>query len=70
MDKTSPSDGPTSMQQAKAVQVGSGIAIGQTKDRQKTEMKYDSTGMFHWCPAQNLDDCILVVNIYSGTSLL
>jgi hypothetical protein len=24
------------------------------------EMKYDSTGMFHWCPARALEDCILV----------
>lgn len=23
-------------------------------------MKYDSTGMFHWSPARNLEDCILV----------
>lgn len=23
-------------------------------------MKYDSTGMFHWSPAKNLEDCILV----------
>lgn len=23
-------------------------------------MKYDSTGMFHWSPAKNLEECILV----------
>ena len=26
----------------------------------KTEMKYDSTGMFHWIPARSIEDCILV----------
>ena len=25
-----------------------------------TEMKYDSTGMFHWTPSRPIDDCILV----------
>merc|ERR1719228_725986 len=28
-------------------------------DFEKTEMKYDSTGMFHWTPARSIDDCIL-----------
>ena len=39
-----------------------GIADDQAKDFdfEKTEMKYDSTGMFHWCPARSLEDCILV----------
>ena len=39
-----------------------GIADDQAKDFdfEKTEMKYDSTGMFHWCPAKSLEDCILV----------
>ena len=23
-------------------------------------MKYDSTGMFHWCPARSIEECILV----------
>ena len=41
-----------------------GIADDQAKDFDfgKTEMKYDSTGMFHWSPARNLEDCILVRN--------
>lgn len=40
----------------------SGIADDQSKDFdfEKTEMKYDSTGMFHWSPAKNLEECILV----------
>ena len=29
-------------------------------DFEKTEMKYDSTGMFHWTPARPIEDCILV----------
>ena len=39
-----------------------GIADDQAKDFdfEKTEMKYDSTGMFHWGPARNLEECILV----------
>jgi potassium large conductance calcium-activated channel subfamily M alpha member 1 len=41
-----------------------GIADDQSKDFdfEKTEMKYDSTGMFHWSPARSLEDCILVNN--------
>lgn len=39
-----------------------GIADDQAKDFdfEKTEMKYDSTGMFHWSSAKNLEECILV----------
>jgi hypothetical protein len=39
-----------------------GIADDQAKDFdfEKTEMKYDSTGMFHWTPARCIEDCILV----------
>ena len=29
-------------------------------DFEKTEMKYDSTGMFHWTPPRSIEDCILV----------
>ena len=38
-----------------------GIADDQAKDFdfEKTEMKYDSTGMFHWTPARAIEDCIL-----------
>ena len=47
-----------------------GIADDQAKDFdfEKTEMKYDSTGMFHWGPAKNLEECILV-RYYSQTYL-
>ncbi|XP_058798210.1 calcium-activated potassium channel slowpoke isoform X21 [Phymastichus coffea] len=52
-----------------AVQVG--IADDQAKDFdfEKTEMKYDSTGMFHWSPARNLEDCILDRNQAAMTVL-
>lgn len=48
-----------------------GIADDQSKDFdfEKTEMKYDSTGMFHWSPARNLEDCILVINSLSLITL-
>lgn len=46
-----------------------GLADDQAKDFDfaKTEMKYDSTGMFHWSPARNLEDCILVSNHTNGS---
>lgn len=49
-------------QQGNGVSLPAGIADDQSKDFdfEKTEMKYDSTGMFHWSPARNLEDCILV----------
>jgi hypothetical protein len=25
-------------------------------------MKYDSTGMFHWCSPRNIDECLLVAS--------
>jgi len=42
--------------------IQAGIADDQARDFdfEKTEMKYDSTGMFHWSPARSLEDCILV----------
>lgn len=50
-------------QQGNGVSMPAGIADDQSKDFdfEKTEMKYDSTGMFHWSPARNLEDCILVI---------
>lgn len=32
-------------------------------------MKYDSTGMFHWCPARAIEDCILDRNQAAMTVL-
>lgn len=42
-----------------------GIADDQARDFdfEKTEMKYDSTGMFHWTPARAIEDCILVGSV-------
>lgn len=36
-----------------------GRGMDFTKDFEQQDMKYDSTGMFHWCPARNLDECVL-----------
>ncbi|CAG9768742.1 unnamed protein product [Ceutorhynchus assimilis] len=48
-----------------------GLADDQAKDFdfEKTEMKYDSTGMFHWGPARNLEECILDRNQAAMTVL-
>lgn len=57
---TSRGSGGNNMNNNGGLQVG--IADDQAKDFdfEKTEMKYDSTGMFHWGPAKNLEECILV----------
>ena len=34
-----------------------------------TEMKYDSTGMFHWSPAKLIEDCVLDRNQAAMTVL-
>nr|ACC68842.1 calcium-activated potassium channel [Ascaris suum] len=36
---------------------GRGIEI--MKEFEQQDMKYDSTGMFHWCPARTLEECVL-----------
>ncbi|KAL3125406.1 hypothetical protein niasHT_002134 [Heterodera trifolii] len=36
---------------------------------EQQEMKYDSTGMFHWCPARQLEECILDRNQAAMTVL-
>ena len=38
-------------------------------DFEKTEMKYDSTGMFHWVPTQTIEDCTMVRSLF-GTNIL
>ncbi|XP_035703208.1 calcium-activated potassium channel slowpoke isoform X5 [Folsomia candida] len=70
---------PTSRTQAPGNGVGNatanqmqvGIADDQAKDFdfEKTEMKYDSTGMFHWCPSRNIEECILDRNQAAMTVL-
>ncbi|KAF4532516.1 hypothetical protein B566_EDAN007631 [Ephemera danica] len=66
---TSRSSGGTNTNNNGGLQVG--IADDQAKDFdfEKTEMKYDSTGMFHWSPARNLEDCILDRNQAAMTVL-
>ena len=55
-----PTNKPADQQKNGKMEVG--IADDQAKDFDfaKTEMKYDSTGMFHWTPARSIEDCILV----------
>ncbi|XP_026468052.1 calcium-activated potassium channel slowpoke [Ctenocephalides felis] len=67
---TSRSSGPGN-QSGATVSLPAGLADDQSKDFdfEKTEMKYDSTGMFHWSPARNLEDCILDRNQAAMTVL-
>jgi len=57
--------------QQKSAKMEVGIADDQAKDFdfEKTEMKYDSTGMFHWTPARAIEDCILDRNQAAMTVL-
>ena len=47
-----------------------GIADDQARDFDfvAAEMKYDSTGMFHWTPSRPIEDCILVMSPNSTVS--
>ena len=36
------------------------LALVRNVAFEKTEMMFDSTGMFHWVPAQTIEDCTLV----------
>ncbi|XP_017122537.1 calcium-activated potassium channel slowpoke isoform X9 [Drosophila elegans] len=68
---TSRSSGTGTQNQNGGVSLPAGIADDQSKDFdfEKTEMKYDSTGMFHWSPAKSLEDCILDRNQAAMTVL-
>ena len=59
-----PTNKPADQQKNGKLEVG--IADDQAKDFdfEKTEMKYDSTGMFHWTPARAIEDCILVKAVH------
>ncbi|KAK9884602.1 hypothetical protein WA026_007442 [Henosepilachna vigintioctopunctata] len=67
---TSRSSGGTN-QNNNGVGLPVGLADDQAKDFdfEKTEMKYDSTGMFHWGPARGLEECILDRNQAAMTVL-
>merc|ERR1719507_2831834 len=64
-----PTNKPADQQKNGKLEVG--IADDQAKDFdfEKTEMKYDSTGMFHWTPARSIEDCILDRNQAAMTVL-
>lgn len=36
---------------------------------EQQDMKYDSTGMFHWCPSRSIEECILDRNQAAMTVL-
>ncbi|KHN75697.1 Calcium-activated potassium channel slo-1 [Toxocara canis] len=36
-----------------------GRGVELMKEFEQQDMKYDSTGMFHWCPARTLEECVL-----------
>jgi len=67
--KLMPTNKPSDQQKNGKMEVG--IADDQAKDFDfaKTEMKYDSTGMFHWTPARSIEDCILDRNQAAMTVL-
>ncbi len=67
--KLMPTNKTQQAKNAKGMEVG--IADDQAKDFdfEKTEMKYDSTGMFHWTPARAIEDCILDRNQAAMTVL-
>merc|ERR1712106_910402 len=67
--KLMPTNKPADQQKNGKMEVG--IADDQAKDFDfaKTEMKYDSTGMFHWTPARSIEDCILDRNQAAMTVL-
>merc|ERR1719209_1761917 len=64
-----PTNKPADQQKNGKLEVG--IADDQAKDFdfEKTEMKYDSTGMFHWTPSRSLEECILDRNQAAMTVL-
>ena len=45
------------------------LALVRSVVFEKTEMKYDSTGMFHWVPTQTIEDCTMVRSLF-GTNIL
>lgn len=40
---------------------GTGKAPGvlEPSAAEQSQMKYDSTGMYHWCPSRNINDCLM-----------
>ncbi|CAG0887609.1 unnamed protein product [Darwinula stevensoni] len=63
------SGGNNSNQNGGGLKVGIADDQAQDFDFEKMEMKYDSTGMFHWCPARSMEECILDRNQAAMTVL-
>uniref|UniRef100_A0AC34GXM4 BK channel n=1 Tax=Panagrolaimus sp. ES5 TaxID=591445 RepID=A0AC34GXM4_9BILA len=34
-------------------------SVDLSREFEQQDMKYDSTGMFHWCPSRSIEECIL-----------
>ncbi|CAG0904452.1 unnamed protein product [Darwinula stevensoni] len=69
MPTTRNSSGNNANQNGGGLQVGIADDQAQDFDFEMTEMKYDSTGMFHWCPARSMEECILDRNQAAMTVL-
>ena len=34
-------------------------SIVEPTAKEQSQMQYDSTGMYHWCPSRNINDCLM-----------
>ena len=34
-------------------------SIIEPTKKEQSQMKYDSTGMYHWCPSRTIEDCLM-----------
>ena len=39
--------------------LGGSTEKGENGTFAQSKMQFDSTGMFHWCPSRNLNDCLM-----------
>lgn len=49
----------TGVPRGQLINFDSGRESGGADIFEQQDMKYDSTGMFHWCPARSIEECIL-----------
>ena len=35
------------------------VGLLEPSAAEQKQMKYDSTGMYHWCPSRNINDCLM-----------
>ncbi|KAG9509259.1 Calcium-activated potassium channel slowpoke, partial [Fragariocoptes setiger] len=69
--KLMPAARPLSLMSGDSAGVSAPVATGfidsDNLDIDTSEMRYDSTGMFHWCQARRFDDCLLDRNVAAMT---